>query len=95
MIANKLSELYKQTDQKKAEKILKDVIKKHPTYSETYFNLAKIYEENGLYREALNLIIQYTRKTRDIKGIHLLHKLLKINGFNKEAKTLEERLQIH
>ncbi len=95
MIANKLSELYKQTDKEKAEKILKDIIKKHPTYSETYFNLAKIYEENGLYREALNLIIQYTKKTRDIKGIHLLHKLLKINGFNKEAKTLEEKLQIH
>ncbi len=95
MVANKLSDLYKQIDQKKSEKILKDTIKKHPTYSETYFNLAKLYEEKGLYKEALNLIIRYTRKTRDVRGIHLLHKLLKINGFNKEAKTLEEKLQIH
>jgi len=87
---NKLAILLLDTDIVKAEKVLRKIQENNPSYSETSYNLSLLLHKKGKNKEALEEILKYTKRNKDPKGISLLYKLLKMNGFEKEAQKLEK-----
>ncbi len=89
-VGNKVADIYKNTDIKKAIRILEDIKNKNPNFSKTYYNLSLLYLNEGDTKKALEMCVFYVKRTKDLEGVKLLYKLLKLNGFYNEAKRLEK-----